>query len=322
MWCRQGAKQLAKPVEVDSVVDIALQRVEPHADDRAVELARGELAPNAGQDGGRIAARTVDGQVEERPRRYRVARDKAGIAGTGSEVDLKHCLVAFEVGEVQPLKRAGVQGVDLRCLIAMQMAEGDVIELGLGEQRRVELRRLGLSMGRARHIGNARVEDEHVRGGIRSQVEAVDLLPQLLGIGPMGDGVDEDRADRDRARLAPHGMDSEVLEDLEDAAARQIARGLVVAGDHDSRDPGIAQPPEPIQRLGQCAGGGPRGVEQVARVEDGIDVALDSEVDRTVPRLVDVALALVEPADGVRTHADLMEAEVGVGEVDDLHRRM
>src|SRR4051812_2239015 len=121
-------KQLRYPLEVERLIDVALQVLEPNAHDGVRQILRADGGLELRQHLLRGAAGAVDGQVEHRPGRQRMADDEPLRAGAGREVDLQDGLVAVEVAEVEPLQRTRIDGVDLRDLEAVQMSQRDVVE--------------------------------------------------------------------------------------------------------------------------------------------------------------------------------------------------
>ena len=76
---------------------------------------------------------------------------------------------------------------------------------------------------------------------------------------------------------------------------------------------------ETAQRLDDRARRGPRRIEQIARVDEQIGLPLDRDGNGGVPGVVDVALALIQVANRVDLAAEVLIAEVRVGDVDDPH---
>src|SRR4051794_8415139 len=101
-------------------------------------------------------------------------------------------------------------------------------------------------------------------------------------------------SETDGARSVPHGVNAEALQDLEHATAAAETRRLVVARDHDDGNVHLAQAREAVKRLSHRAGSGSRRVEEIARVNDGVGLEGNGELNRFVPAVVDVALALIE----------------------------
>src|SRR6266511_1091400 len=126
----------------------------------------------------------------------------------------------------------------------------------------------------------------------------------------MRHAVDGEAVDPDGLGLAPDRRDPKLAQDLEDAAAAPEAWSRVVAGDNERGDVGVAQLCEAAQRLDDRARRGPRRVEQIARVNEQIRLALDRDVDGGVPGVVDVALALIQVTNGFDLAAEVLVAKV------------
>ena len=94
---------------------------------------------------------------------------------------------------------------------------------------------------------------------------------------------------------------------------------IVVAGDDDSRDAGPLQAPHLAHEMGQRRPGRPGVVEDVAGVQDEVDVPAEDVGDRRLEAALEVDRPLIAAGVGIDLAVGRV-AEVGVGDMGDAQR--
>ena len=188
--------------QVECVVDVALDSNRGAAEPGTVEASpsicfSSVSTTSAGPIPSHAIGMSNIGRIGIGCRREEAVSPAPAARSTSSD-----CLLPLDVAEVEPLERTSVDGVQLRYLVPVKVAERDVVVVALGELRRCErdLVHLVVVLSYALESG---VHDEDVRVGATVEWKAADVVEQLLGLRLVGDAVDGDTVDRDRLRLAP-----------------------------------------------------------------------------------------------------------------------
>jgi hypothetical protein len=122
-------------------------------------------------------------------------------------------------------------------------------------------------------------------------------------------------------RLIRYDLDAEVFEESKDRGRIRRPRGIVIAGDQDDRRVGQRRAKALELAKGEHDGGVGRanGVKEVSGDDDGIGTRGDHAVNRPAKSQGNIGFTLIESGGGLSVV--LPDAEMGIGEVSELHPR-